>query len=139
MRLLPPQAITVRPSAAFSGSNALNAITLGTIDYQSGDGFSVSNGNLVCNFTGVVLVCGTVYLRANSNDATKQLFIYKNNSNSWTAAAGGTDTLNLVIAPFVISVNQGDTLSLKGRTWIDAATFTVSNTDNLTYLTAVKL
>lgn len=111
-------------------------MTLGIISAQSGESFTVSNGKVVCNFDGYVLVGANVYINSYSGTGLSQWEIVKN--STYLGGAAGEVKQTYALPPQIVQVNIGDTFALSGRSWSDSVSFTISP-GNFTWMAIVKL
>lgn len=121
---------------AFTGSNAVNYVHLGR-DYKTlGDGFTASDGGVVCNFTGVALVSFSFYVRTTA-EGTCQLYINVNGTDITSVGYNTGVAGQCTMAQFPLSVNNGDVIKVMGRTW-GSYTFTLS-ANGMNWMTVQKV
>lgn len=135
-----PSSITLQLGSEFTGNNtSSNSMQFTSIQTSYGNGFSSSDGGIMCNFTGYALVSFTSYVRT-SLTGVKQFYLAKNNNTTYSLniATACTVADQVCSGMQLIEVDNGDILKIYGRTWSDSVTFTVT-ADSFTRLTIQKL
>lgn len=101
-----------------SSTPPYNRITLNAIFSSRGDDFTLENGHIRCNFTGNVIMFGTVYEPIHTSNGISNVFIYKNSENIIAGRHNAlADSSYVHIGPAVCTATcvPGDYFTLSGR------------------------
>lgn len=133
-----PSFITVTCGEKFTGSNTSgNYINLSKRYELVGDGFTLSNSGVVCNFNGYVAASMSAYIRGGAN-STVQIYLHQNEADVLSVAREADGNAQLTMSPFTLRVKNGDLIRLSGRTWDDVGSFTL-RANTMTYMTLQKI